>query len=380
MKKGTNLVVFGFLVILAGAFVAGAGRSGCWPVCGNGIVEYGEECDTGDVGYCDGCLFCEELPLTGCGDGYQCDDEQCEDGNVEDGDGCSSTCELEHDMILVPAGSFIMSDPFEEEEYGEAQHEVTLTHDFRMDRAEVTNRKFAWAMQWAYNNGYVQVEDWWIRDPQSGIDLYGLAGQCIYCEVNMYFNTFEVEAGRDDYPLIMVKWYTAAAYCDWLSLMEGRDPLYDHADWSCRVYGGEGYRLPTEAEWEYAAQYDDERTYPWGEDEPMCAHANFHPLSQDFCVGYTDLVCDYPLGASALGFCDLAGNVREWTNDWLGDYSAEPQVDPVGPDSAEYKAMRGGGWGNIERAIRVADRSWFPPNAPQWDLGFRAVKIGGDPR
>jgi len=348
------------------------------PYCGDGHVCDDEECDFGYTGFCNGCIDCSWYDNV-CGDGYQCDAEQCDDGNLENGDGCSAACEIEHDMIHVPAGSFIMSDPYLEEIWGETQHEVTLTHDFYMDRAEVTNRKYCWALQWAYNQGYVDATFFTVTDPSSGVELIDL--EAIDCEIRFLDYTFEVKYGRDDYPALRVSWYGSASYCDWLSMMEDNSPLYDRSDWSCAVYRSEGYRLPTEAEWEFAAQYDDERIYPWGDEEPTCDHANFNDEeSGHLCIGFTTRVCNYPLGYSALGFCDLAGNVREWVNDWWGDLPWEPQIDPLGPDSGAQRVKRNGSWNKWPVAIRCSYRFSGKPDNCYNNVGFRAAKIGGGPR
>ncbi len=164
-------------------------------------------------------------------------------------------------------------------------------------------------------------------------------------------------------------------------MMEDNSPLYDRSDWSCAVYRSEGYRLPTEAEWEFAAQYDDERIYPWGDEEPTCDHANFNDEeSGHLCIGFTTRVCNYPLGYSALGFCDLAGNVREWVNDWWGDLPWEPQIDPLGPDSGAQRVKRNGSWNKWPVAIRCSYRFSGKPDNCYNNVGFRAAKIGGGPR
>jgi len=369
MKK-IYICLIGISLITLGALLTGGSRSSCTVgYCGNGRVDFGEECDFGYTGHCDGCVDCK-LHDNVCGDGYQCDQEQCDDGDQEDGDGCSAACELEHDMIRVPAGSFVMSDPYIEEQYHHIQHQVTLTNDFFMERTEVTNKRLCQVLQWAYNNGYVDATEFTVTDPVSGEELVDLNNYS--CEIEFVNNTFNSKDGRDDYPALVVSWYGAASYCDWLSLMEGLTPLYDHTDWSCTVYGSEGYRLPTEAEWEYAAQYDDERIYPWGDEEPTCDHANF-----DDCVGYTDTVCNHPLGHSALGFCDLAGNVGEWINDWWGDFTSEPQIDPVGPDFADERVKRDYGWYGHPSSIRCSHRFKGEPDWCMWTVGFRGANIGG---
>ncbi|MCK4414550.1 MAG: SUMF1/EgtB/PvdO family nonheme iron enzyme [Candidatus Eisenbacteria sp.] len=119
-----------------------------------------------------------------------------------------------------------------------------------------------------------------------------------------------------DHPVKVVNWFGAARYCDWLSLQAGLPRAYEHSgDWSCNggdTYGAEGYRLPTDAEWEYAAQYEGERIYPWGDEAPNCSRVNF----DDTCVGWTSPVRSYPDAPEALALSDMAGNVWDWCDDW----------------------------------------------------------------
>ena len=138
------------------------------------------------------------------------------------------------------------------------------------------------------------------------------------------------------HPVKMVTWYGAARYCDWLSLHAGLPRAYEHqGNWSCNggdPYGAGGFRLPTNAEWEYAAQYNDERIYPWGNEAPDCSRANYAEDSLTVCVGWTTRVGNYPAAPAELGLWDMAGNMAERCNDWFQcDLGTAPRVDPVGP-------------------------------------------------
>ena len=96
-----------------------------------------------------------------------------------------------------------------------------------------------------------------------------------------------------DHPVKEVTWYGSVRYCDWLSLQAGLHRAYEHSgDWSCNggdPYGAEGYRLPTDAEWEFATQFEDERIYSWGDEDADCSRANFYDIdgSGEYCVGWT---------------------------------------------------------------------------------------------
>jgi len=162
--------------------------------------------------------------------------------------------------------------------------------------------------------------------------------------IDISFNgeTFEVVPGKENFPVVNVSWYGAAFYCNMVSRLNNMEELYHTDDWSCEVYGDNGYRLPTEAEWEYAASYNDDRQYPWG-DFIDINYANYdeNQANETMEVGSFS-----PLGDNQLGVCDLAGNLHEWTHDWLNNYPASAQIDPINQDvyNEEFKVFRGGSW------------------------------------
>ena len=125
------------------------------------------------------------------------------------------------------------------------------------------------------------------------------------------------------------------------------------------------YRLPTEAEWEYACRSNDWYQYSGGDDLDAVA---WH---KDNSGGTT-----HPVGekqVNAFGLYDMSGNVWEWCNDWYGDkyYTASPEENPTGPASGSRRVIRGGGWLNGPGFVRSANRFWYTPVRRGYDLGFR---------
>jgi formylglycine-generating enzyme required for sulfatase activity len=174
---------------------------------------------------------------------------------------------------------------------------------------------------------------------------------------------------RPDHPINCVDWEMAGAYCAW------RDR-----------------RLPTEAEWEYAARGGDDRLYPWGNEPPSalrldlcgreCAAAAKRELDEVWVPMYdaddgwatTAPVGSFPAGASRFGALDMAGNVWEWTADWYGPYAAGSETDPRGPAAGTSRVSRGGGWATRgPNKARAADRNWIDPQVRDCDLGFRCA-------
>lgn len=171
---------------------------------------------------------------------------------------------------------------------------------------------------------------------------------------------------RDREPAIYVSWTQAAAYCNFLSRKNGLTPAYDEKTWQL-VENADGFRLPTEAEWEYVASGRGEnRQYPWGNEPPTLDQGNFlleasldrSPKRKASTGGGVQVVGDYPTGASRDGVMDLAGNVAEWCTDTYQDYPSDDASDPVGKEASPHRAIRGGSWGYYNHSQRVRDREF----------------------
>jgi formylglycine-generating enzyme required for sulfatase activity len=197
-------------------------------------------------------------------------------------------------------------------------HAVTL-EGFWLDRTEVTNAQYA-----------LCVEDGACRPSR-------LAGNATY--------------NGDDYPVAGIPWQDAADYCAWA-----------------------GARLPTEAEWEYAARGAERRIYPWG-NAFDCEGGNFENSFTGCDDGYahTAPVGSFLAGASWCGVLDMAGNVWEWVADWYGDYPSAPGANPTGPASGDLKILRGGSWGYDADGVRAAYRYSVSPDADYLGVGLRCA-------
>ncbi|MBN1825476.1 MAG: SUMF1/EgtB/PvdO family nonheme iron enzyme [Candidatus Eisenbacteria bacterium] len=277
-------------------------------------------------------------------------------------------------MSLVPAGSFVMGDTIAA--CGIDERVITLTRDYHLGRYEITNGQYRDALQWAYNAGLVTATSSTVKDNLDGSTVELLDLNDFDCRISFSDDVFTVDPGMKDHPVIEVSWYGAAAYCDWLSMREGKPRAYDHSTWLCNggdPYGAVGYRLPTDAEWEYAARYDDERVYPWGDDSPVCELVN--AFAGTFCVGATSPVGAYPSAPATLQLFDMAGNVMEWCGDWfVCSLGTDPETDPAGPAAGTSRLVRGGGWNSGADDLRCARRNLDDPQNTNGNVGFRIAR------
>lgn len=283
--------------------------------------------------------------------------------------------DLDLAMVRVPGGAFTMGDG--RADCGHDQRTVTLTHPFLIGAVEVTNGEFLAIIQWAFDTGQVAVAGNAVVG-RSGIPLLALnRSGCEIAFVEGRFRVVDAGHGASNliHPVKHVTWFGAVAFCNWLSLLEDLTPAYDPSTWKCNggdPYGADGYRLPTDAEWERAARFDDGRLYPWGDEDPHCGRANY-------CDTWTCPGGKYLDGPIIEGerLYDFAGNVYEWCNDWLDCFPGDgPVEDPVGPHTGSLRAIRGAGFDSSTELhrLRGAWRYGRDPGLTSVLQGFRCAR------
>ena len=268
------------------------------------------------------------------------------------------------DMVAIPGGTFEMGDHAGVGDADERPiHSVTLDAFF-MDKFEVSNAKFADYL----NHSNVLLNN-------NHVYQVGGAAQLI-CGLSYGLqhdgNAFVIDAGKDNHPVIFLTWYGATLYCNYLSTAQGRMPCYDATTFACD-FTADGFRLPTEAEWEYASRGDEHNPYykfPWGSDAISSTDANY---GSNTSIGTTTDVGSY--SANSYGLYDMAGNAVEWCNDWYDSaYYANASVsNPSGPNSGALRVARGGGWYDSGFSLRCAFRAGSAPSIRNYGVGFRAV-------
>ncbi|MDD5223441.1 MAG: formylglycine-generating enzyme family protein [bacterium] len=231
-------------------------------------------------------------------------------------------------MASIPAGCFDMGDAFNEGSSVEWPVHNVCVSAFQMDIYEVTNAQFK-----------ACVDAGFCTDPENSTS---------YTRSSYYRNST-----YDNYPVILVSWTQANAFCIWA-----------------------GGRLPTEAEWEYAARGGlAGKRYPWGDNAPVCTLGASNGSNYSECSP-ADTIAVGSFAANGYGLYDLAGNIWEWVNDWFdsGYYSTSPTQDPQGPDSGTNKVMRGGDFESIDLELRVSKRWTYHPSIQARFIGFRCAK------
>lgn len=252
-------------------------------------------------------------------------------------------------MNYIPGGTFLMGSP--DEDFTAAPderpaHEVTLD-PFYLDKYEVSVAQYAAFLNRLGTYKEACTENDCVHPRfEAGYTSYLLEedqgdGSLIYIPLT----------GFSNYPINHVSWFGAQAYCQAMDA-----------------------RLPTEAEWEFAARSDDNRIYPWGNEAPDETRAVFNSESYENIKPVDAL----PDGISPFGIYGMAGSLWEWTNDWYDEnyYSNSPSNNPPGPETGLTKIIRGGAWpnNNLADRIRSANRSNFTADFISATVGFRCAR------
>jgi formylglycine-generating enzyme required for sulfatase activity len=260
-----------------------------------------------------------------------------------------------YEMKRVAPGTFAMGSSRREQgrRSNEVLKQVRLSRPFYMGTREVTNREFREFMP-SHTSGAFKNQD----------------------------------LNRDDLPAVMVSWEQAALFCNWLSVKESLPPVYVQREG--RVVAadplGKGYRLPTEAEWEFSVRQGLSAKYPWGEAYPPPSGAGNY--ADESARGLIDVTIEgyndgYAAAASpgrfkpgATGLFDLGGNVAEWCHDYYAIDPSEPekeQVDPAGPTEGAHRVVKGASWKMAGITyLRAAFRDYSA--GARHDLGFRVCR------
>ncbi len=261
-------------------------------------------------------------------------------------------------MVYVPAGGFQMGSDIDDLKYAQQLCRMLYSGAMAISACQLTMSVDERPTH------TVALDGFWIDRTEVTNDQYR---QCVDAEVcsppvesgSRTRDSYYGNDAYDDYPVVWVSWQQATDYCAWA---EGR--------------------LPTEAEWEYAARGPESWVFPWGDTfdgtllnycDANCQHG---PNDETVDDGYADTapVGTYsPAGDSWCGAQDLAGNVREWVAGWFGYYAAGRQVNPTGPSSGESRVSRGGSWLDRPDDVRSANRGQNTLDYTRHKLGFRCA-------
>ena len=225
------------------------------------------------------------------------------------------------EMVFIKGGTFHMGSSLSEKGRDDDEgpvHEVTVS-DFYIGKYEVT---------------FAQYD--------------------AFCDATDRDRPYDAGYGRGNRPVISVSWYDATAYCDWLSTQTHKV-----------------YRLPTEAEWEYACRAGTKTRYSFGDSESALGQYAWYSSNSGGKA--------HEVGGkkpNQWGIYDMHGNVCEWCSDWYDEdyYESSPKVDPTGSWSVGNRVLRGGSWVYNPKRLRSANRDWGSTDSPIINDGFRVVR------
>jgi len=257
---------------------------------------------------------------------------------------------IERSMILVQNDTFLMGDDKSDEADEKPTHKVFL-RNYYMGKTEVTNAQYAaflneYRSDKVKNGAFAGQE--MIYEYEWGIQFPGQANA----------GRYRAQPGYENHPVVNITWYGAVEFCNWISQKTGKT-----------------YRLPTEAEWEYAARggrrWKEGLTYAGSNNIDEVAWYDGNSGSTTHAVGGKK--------ANQLGLQDMSGNVWEWCNDWYDEkyyeqFRDKTALNPQGPGKGEFAVLRGGSWNYVEDNCRPANRFWVDRDDWYGNVGFRLAR------
>jgi formylglycine-generating enzyme required for sulfatase activity len=260
------------------------------------------------------------------------------------------------DMISIPAGSFLQGNNERKAFGGYSPQRTVQMSAYSIGRTEVTNAAFVETLEWAVAEGRAEVFGHLVVSDEGIIRILVLDIE------NSDFlvadgPTFTIEPGHELHPARGISWMGAALWCNWQSERDGVEPAYEHTTIDLPIndiaylecdFSQNGYRLPTQSEWEKAARGAEVlatgpnsmpgRWYPWGDDlyyEQLNGDHGYHANLWQYLGQHPTPVGSFPAARSPYGLEDMVGNVAEWVNDWFDDdyYQDAPDQDPRGPET-----------------------------------------------
>lgn len=259
-------------------------------------------------------------------------------------------------MIFIKGGKFDIGDTFDEGDEDEKPVHRVSVDDFYLSESEVTVGQFR---EFVKATGYM-------TEAENGEGMYAWNGSLWISQIGLYWDKPGFSQS-DDYPVVGVSWNDAVAFTEWLSKRSGLK-----------------YRLPSEAEWEFAAREGGKKIkYSWGNSEPDGSNCNYADSNTSFTWAdknhndrYINTAPAKSYPPNSLGLYDMNGNVWEWCSDWYdGDYyKNDIKEKPNGPSSGSVKVLRGGSWSSRAWYLRCSYRYRFAPAFRLYLIGFRVAR------